>query len=258
MTAETEGRVYNVSGQDWDEVLAAAGEDLVEVLEAFCLEYYGSAPSVPPQVLVPEEVGDVAALEGFLSELRGSRVEVRVPERGEKRRLQELAQQNASFSSSTFASLPAGNYSLSLVGHGRAALGWDFTNGAVENFPDNETLVAFLAPSGPGVQVYVSRGNAQTIELSMYGDDLLPVGNATASADGSVTFVLPPSAASVAYLVARVTAGAPNGIYGLSWTSGPLNPPLDFTAWPLFLLWILVPVAVAFGIFVLLQRRRAR
>lgn len=169
-----------------------------------------------------------------------------------------LAQQNASFSSSTFASLPAGNYSLSLVGHGRAALGWDFTNGAVENFPDNETLVAFLAPSGPRVQVYVSRGNAQTIELSMYGDDLLPVGNATASADGSVTFVLPSSAASVAYLVARVTAGAPNGIYGLSWTSGPLNPPLDFTAWPLFLLWILVPVAVAFGIFVLLQRRRAR
>jgi excinuclease ABC subunit C len=73
----------------------AAGEDVVEVLESFCLEYYGSAPSVPPQVLVPTEVGDVSALEGFLSELRGSRVEVRVPERGEKRRLQELAQQNA-------------------------------------------------------------------------------------------------------------------------------------------------------------------
>ena len=35
------------------------------------------------------------ALEAFLSELRGSRVEVRAPERGEKRRLQELAQQNA-------------------------------------------------------------------------------------------------------------------------------------------------------------------
>ena len=35
------------------------------------------------------------ALEAFLSERRGSRVEVRVPERGEKRRLQELAQQNA-------------------------------------------------------------------------------------------------------------------------------------------------------------------
>jgi excinuclease ABC subunit C len=82
----------------------AAGEDTGEVLESFCLEYYGSAPSIPPQVLVPTEVGDVSALEGFLSELRGSRVEVRVPERGEKKRLQELAQQNAvlSLSSAVF------------------------------------------------------------------------------------------------------------------------------------------------------------
>ncbi len=39
--------------------------------------------------------GDTSALEAFLSERRGSRVEVRAPERGEKRRLQELAQQNA-------------------------------------------------------------------------------------------------------------------------------------------------------------------
>ena len=82
----------------------AAGEELGEVLEQFCLEYYGSAPSVPPQVLVPRGVGDTTALETFLSELRGSRVEVRAPERGEKRRLQELAQQNAelALSSETF------------------------------------------------------------------------------------------------------------------------------------------------------------
>jgi excinuclease ABC subunit C len=73
----------------------AAGEDISEVLEQFCLEYYGSAPSIPPQILVPHGVGDTSALEGFLSERRGSRVEVRIPERGEKRRLQELAQQNA-------------------------------------------------------------------------------------------------------------------------------------------------------------------
>src|SRR5262249_47521733 len=29
----------------------AAGEDVGEVLEQFCLEYYGSAPSIPPQIL---------------------------------------------------------------------------------------------------------------------------------------------------------------------------------------------------------------
>jgi excinuclease ABC subunit C len=73
----------------------ATGEDVGEVLEQFCLEYYGSAPSVPPQILVPRGVGDTSALAAYLSELRGSRVEVRAPERGEKRRLQELAQQNA-------------------------------------------------------------------------------------------------------------------------------------------------------------------
>jgi len=73
----------------------AAGEELGEVLEQFCLEYYGSAPSIPPQILVPRGTGDTAALAEFLSERRGARVEVRAPERGEKRRLQELAQQNA-------------------------------------------------------------------------------------------------------------------------------------------------------------------
>src|SRR6266511_1641603 len=71
------------------------GSDLTALLEAFCLEYYGSAPSVPPQIVVPRGVGDTSALAEFLSERRGSRVEVRKAERGEKRRLSELATQNA-------------------------------------------------------------------------------------------------------------------------------------------------------------------
>ena len=72
-----------------------AGQDTPTLLEAFCLEYYGSSPAVPPQIVVPREAGDTAALEQFLSERRGSRVEVRAAERGEKRRLQELASENA-------------------------------------------------------------------------------------------------------------------------------------------------------------------
>jgi excinuclease ABC subunit C len=71
------------------------GQDLATVLEAFCLEYYGSSPSVPPQIVVPRETGDTTALEQFLSERRGAQVEVRAAERGEKRRLQVLADQNA-------------------------------------------------------------------------------------------------------------------------------------------------------------------
>jgi excinuclease ABC subunit C len=71
------------------------GQDLTTVLEAFCLEYYGSAPSVPPQIVVPRAAGDLSALAEFLSEKRGAKVEVRSAERGEKRRLQQLADENA-------------------------------------------------------------------------------------------------------------------------------------------------------------------
>ena len=72
-----------------------AGEDVPQLLESFCLEYYGGAPSVPPQIVVPPDTGPTAALAEYLSDLRGSKVEVRPAQRGEKRRLQELARQNA-------------------------------------------------------------------------------------------------------------------------------------------------------------------
>ena len=72
-------------------------QETSRILEAFCLEYYGSAPSVPPQLLVPPEAGDTSVLEAFLTEERGARVEVRAPERGEKRRLVELAVRNARY-----------------------------------------------------------------------------------------------------------------------------------------------------------------
>jgi excinuclease ABC subunit C len=71
------------------------GQDLTTILESFCLEYYGSAPSVPPQIVVPRAAGDLSALAEFLSARRGSTVELRAAERGEKRRLQELATENA-------------------------------------------------------------------------------------------------------------------------------------------------------------------
>ncbi len=71
------------------------GQDVTTILESFCLEYYGSAPSVPPQIVVPRDTGDLSAIAQFLSEKRGARVEVRTAERGEKRRLQQLADENA-------------------------------------------------------------------------------------------------------------------------------------------------------------------
>ncbi|MBV8563402.1 MAG: excinuclease ABC subunit UvrC, partial [Actinobacteria bacterium] len=64
-------------------------------LESFGLEYYGNAPSVPPQIIVPRDAGDLGALAELLSEHRGANVEIRHAERGEKRRLQLLADENA-------------------------------------------------------------------------------------------------------------------------------------------------------------------
>ncbi len=72
-----------------------AGEDAQSILEAFVVEYYGAAPSAPPEVLVPDAVADTSALEEYLAERRGGRVVVRAPLRGEKRRLVELAVENA-------------------------------------------------------------------------------------------------------------------------------------------------------------------
>jgi excinuclease ABC subunit C len=71
------------------------GEDEQSILEAFVLEYYGAAPSAPPEVLVPAGIEDTEAISEFLGERRGSRVLVRTPLRGEKRRLVELAAENA-------------------------------------------------------------------------------------------------------------------------------------------------------------------
>src|SRR6266542_1648992 len=71
------------------------GQDVTAVLEAFCVEYYGATPSVPPQIIVPPDTGDLSALEQLLTDRRGSRVQVRRALRGEKRRLAELAAENA-------------------------------------------------------------------------------------------------------------------------------------------------------------------
>jgi excinuclease ABC subunit C len=78
----------------------AAGADAAEVSEAFIIQYYASAMMIPPLVVVEPGVaaGDAAGtgpLASALSERRGSQVEVREPERGDKRRILELAQRNA-------------------------------------------------------------------------------------------------------------------------------------------------------------------
>lgn len=72
-----------------------AGADAEEVFERFVAEYYGTSPTVPAELIVPNEVKETARLASFLEKLRGTRVEVRHAARGDKRRLREMAERNA-------------------------------------------------------------------------------------------------------------------------------------------------------------------
>jgi len=64
------------------------------VIEQFAMEYYALGMAIPPLVVVPRGI-ETRPLEALLAERRQAGVEVRASERGEKRRLQEMAERNA-------------------------------------------------------------------------------------------------------------------------------------------------------------------
>ena len=66
-----------------------------EVVGSFMQQYYASTTSIPQAVLVPHEPEDAADLAEFLGAARGGRVIIQRPVRGEKRRLVDLASDNA-------------------------------------------------------------------------------------------------------------------------------------------------------------------
>jgi len=66
------------------------------VLQNFVKQFYGGTPFVPRELLLQEKIPDQDMIEKWLSERRGSRVHLFVPERGTNKRLMELASQNAS------------------------------------------------------------------------------------------------------------------------------------------------------------------
>jgi len=76
------GRVRGQRGWVVDKVEDVGTPDLVE---QFLSQVYGAGEDVPREVLVPEEPPDCDALIEWLSDIRGSRVSLRVPQRGDKR-----------------------------------------------------------------------------------------------------------------------------------------------------------------------------
>jgi excinuclease ABC subunit C len=71
--------------------------ETAELVEHFLVQLYGGeeGDGVPREVLVPALPPESAVLEELLSERRGSRVQIRVPQRGDKKTLQETVARNA-------------------------------------------------------------------------------------------------------------------------------------------------------------------
>ena len=66
-----------------------------EILSSFLKQFYDHAAHVPPEILLPAEIEENQVIERWLTERRGGKVSLRVPRRGQKRKLLEMVEENA-------------------------------------------------------------------------------------------------------------------------------------------------------------------
>ncbi len=66
-----------------------------ELLSSFLVQFYDGQKMVPPEILLPVEIEDAAALAAWLGEQSGHPVRVAAPKRGDKREQVEIANRNA-------------------------------------------------------------------------------------------------------------------------------------------------------------------
>jgi excinuclease ABC subunit C len=88
-------RGTKVIGRDHFVLQGTREETDARVLASFLQQFYGSAVYVPRDVLLPVAPDDRELTQEWLSEKRGKSVQIAVPERGEKKKLVELASENA-------------------------------------------------------------------------------------------------------------------------------------------------------------------
>jgi excinuclease ABC subunit C len=81
--------------EDLGELEAADRFEVGEFFSTFLKQLYVDALYVPRQIFIPVDFEDRAALEDLLSEKRGSRVHIDIPQRGDKRSLLDLVGNNA-------------------------------------------------------------------------------------------------------------------------------------------------------------------
>ena len=82
-------------GRDHFYLRITKGESASETLNSFILQYYAGTPFIPAELMLQDEVEDREIQETWLSSKRGQKVTLRVPKKGTKEKLVELAQENA-------------------------------------------------------------------------------------------------------------------------------------------------------------------
>jgi excinuclease ABC subunit C len=88
-------RAGRIQDQQHVMVTGTRGLDAGEILSQALARHYADHPTLPREVLTDVEVSDWAVLADWLTQRRAMKVDVLVPQRGEKRRLVELARENA-------------------------------------------------------------------------------------------------------------------------------------------------------------------
>ncbi len=82
-------------GRDHFYLRAAPHDTAADILSSFLKQFYAGTPFIPKTVMLPEEIEDASVIEEWLTEKRGQKVHLRVPKKGEKEKLVELAKKNA-------------------------------------------------------------------------------------------------------------------------------------------------------------------
>ncbi|MCI9462717.1 MAG: excinuclease ABC subunit UvrC [Lachnospiraceae bacterium] len=82
-------------GREHFYMMHVAGYDSAQILLDFVKQFYAGTPYIPKELMLQEEIADIEILEKWLSTRKGSRVYLRVPKKGSKEKLVELAAQNA-------------------------------------------------------------------------------------------------------------------------------------------------------------------
>ena len=82
-------------GRDHFYIKVAEGDGRALVVSSFLKQFYAGTPYIPKEIMLQEEIEDQEIIEEWLGKRRGQKVRLKVPKKGTKEKLVELAAQNA-------------------------------------------------------------------------------------------------------------------------------------------------------------------